>query len=165
LDKSLAYARHYPAINWTESYSEYIVPLSAWYDENAGANFLTMRENIMKILLEEDQLLEIVKLIGADVLPDEQKLVLETAKVIRAGFLQQNAFHDVDTYVPLTKQREMMRVILLLHEKGRQLIMRQKPLTELIKTGLFEKLTKMKYEIGNDDMTGFEDLAAKIERV
>jgi len=163
LDKALAYARHYPAINWTESYSEYTVPLAEWFRENAGADFQGMREQLFKILLEENQLMEIVKLIGADVLPDDQKLTLETARVIRVGFLQQNAFHAEDTFVPLAKQREMMRLILLLHEKARQIILRQVPVSEVIKTGLFEKLVKMKYDIPNGRPEMFADWAAEID--
>ncbi|MDR3344548.1 MAG: V-type ATP synthase subunit A [Oscillospiraceae bacterium] len=163
LDKSLAYARHYPAINWTESYSEYTVPLADWFVENAGADFLGMREQIFKILLDENQLLEIVKLIGADVLPDDQKLTLETARVIRVGFLQQNAFHADDTFVPLSKQKAMMRLILLLHEKARQIVLRQVPVSAVIKTGLFEKLVKMKYDIPNNKPELFDDYAADID--
>ncbi|MDR1806063.1 MAG: V-type ATP synthase subunit A [Clostridium sp.] len=163
LDKALAYARHYPAINWTESYSEYTVPLTDWFNENAGADFLGMREQLFKILLEENHLLEIVKLIGADVLPDDQKLTLETARVIRVGFLQQNAFHADDTFVPLSKQKEMMRLILQLHEKARQIVMRQVPMAEITKTGLFEKLVKMKYDIPNDKPEMFAQYSAEID--
>ncbi|MDR1410393.1 MAG: V-type ATP synthase subunit A [Oscillospiraceae bacterium] len=163
LDKSLAYARHYPAINWTESYSEYTVPLTDWFHENVGADFLSMRGQLFKILLEENQLLEIVKLIGADVLPDDQKLTLETARVIRVGFLQQNAFHADDTFVSLRKQKEMMRLILLLHEKARQIVLRQVPVVQIVKTGLFEKLVKMKYNIPNDNPEMFAEYAADID--
>ena len=94
LDKSLAYARHYPAINWTSSYSEYVDDLSEFYVNNGGENFIKYRQEISNILVEENKLMEIVKLIGSDVLPDDQKLVIETARVIRIGFLQQNAYHN-----------------------------------------------------------------------
>ncbi|MDR0883113.1 MAG: V-type ATP synthase subunit A [Oscillospiraceae bacterium] len=164
LDKALAYARHYPAINWNESYSEYTVPLADWFREHAGAEFLTMREQLLKILLEESQLLEIVKLIGADVLPDDQKLTLESARVIRVGFLQQNAFHAEDTFVPLEKQREMMRVILLLHEKCQQVLAHQVPVSAILKTGLHEKLVKMKYDIPNNRLELFKEYAKEIDR-
>ena len=103
LDKSLAYARHYPAINWIQSYSEYDATLSRWYEQNVDPNFMRYRSEIMVLLREESSLMEIVKLIGSDVLPDDQKLVIEIAKVIRVGFLQQNAYHADDTYVPLSK--------------------------------------------------------------
>ena len=115
LDKSLAYARHYPAINWNDSYSEYLGDLSDWYSENVGVDFMACRNEISSILAEENKLMEIVKLIGSDVLPDDQKLIIETARVIRVGFLQQYAFSDIDTYTVLPKQLKMMRSILLLH--------------------------------------------------
>lgn len=86
LDKSLAYARHYPAINWTTSYSEYVDDLTPFYEKEAGERFMEYRQEISNILVEENQLMEIVKLIGADVLPDEQKLIIELARVIRVGF-------------------------------------------------------------------------------
>ncbi len=101
LDKSLAYARHYPAINWITSYSEYVEELSDWYAENADKDFMSLRGKVVKILSEENSLMDIVKLIGSDVLPEEQKLTLEIARVIRVGLLQQNAYHAIDTYVPI----------------------------------------------------------------
>lgn len=149
LDKSLAYARHYPAIHWTKSYSEYLSDLSPWYEKQMGAGFLKDREELAGILAEEDGLMDIVKLIGADVLPDDQKLVLETARVIRVGFLQQNAFHPDDTFVSLEKQQKMMRVILHLHHAALRLVTRQVPLSKLLATGLFDKAVKMKYDIPN----------------
>ncbi len=149
LDKSLAYARHYPAINWTKSYSEYLSDLEPWYEKQMGAGFLKNREELASILAEEDGLMDIVKLIGADVLPDDQKLVLETARVIRVGFLQQNAFHADDTFVSLEKQQKMMRVILHLHHGALRLVNRQVPLSKLLATGLFDKAVKMKYDVPN----------------
>ena len=149
LDKSLAYARHYPAINWTKSYSEYLSDLEPWYEKQMGAEFLKNREELASILAEEDGLMDIVKLIGADVLPDDQKLVLETARVIRVGFLQQNACHADDTFVSLEKQQKMMRVILHLHHGALRLVNRQVPLSKLLATGLFDKAVKMKYDVPN----------------
>lgn len=99
LDKSLAYARHYPAINWNDSYSEYLGDLANWYNNNVGNDFMSCRNEICSLLAEETSLMEIVKLIGSDVLPDDQKLIIEIARVIRVGFLQQNAFHKDDTFV------------------------------------------------------------------
>ncbi|MGN0556783.1 MAG: V-type ATP synthase subunit A, partial [Acutalibacteraceae bacterium] len=112
LDKALAYARHYPAINWISSYSEYDGDLARYYDENVNPGFMQARTELIAILREESSLMEIVKLIGADVLPDDQKLIIEIARVIRVGFLQQNAFHKDDTSVPLIKQYKMMSTIL-----------------------------------------------------
>ena len=98
----MAYARHYPAINWLTSYSEYIDDMTKWYNEKLGSDFLEMRAKMIKLLQEENDLMEIVKLVGADLMPEDQKLILEIGRVIRAGFLQQNAFHEVDTFVPLS---------------------------------------------------------------
>lgn len=150
LDKALAYARHYFAINWNESYSEYIRDLTPWYEQNANDNFMEERKQILAILQEENELNEIVKLIGADVLPDSQKLVLEIARVIRVGFLQQNAFHQEDCYVPLSKQYKMMHVILKAYDLCQQAISKGMLLRHIQESGIFEKLLKMKYEIKND---------------
>ncbi len=157
LDKQLAYIRHYYAINWTESYSEYITDLSKWYNKNISPRFLINRNEITILLAEENKLMEIVKLIGSDVLPDDQKLVIEISKVIRVGFLQQNAFHKEDTFVPLEKQMKMMDVILYLHKKAKEYLTSHNSLQMLMGTGIFEKVTKMKYEVPNDKIELFED--------
>lgn len=163
LDKSLAYARHYPAINWTDSYSEYIDDLSAYYNQEVSPEFLPCRRRIANILAEEASLMEIVKLIGADVLPDDQKLVIETAKTIRLGFLQQNAFHKDDTFVPLVKQLKMMQIILYLNDKCAGMIKKGVALSEIVDLGLFDLLSGMKYEIPNDHLEVFDQLYARID--
>ena len=163
LDKSLAYARHYPAINWMTSYSEYFTDLDKWFEENQGREFINCRAKISSILQEENKLMEIVKLIGADVLPDDQKLIIETARVIRVGFLQQNAFHKDDTFVPLEKQKLMMKTILHLHEVATDLISRNIPISRITSLGLFDKLTKMKYDIPNDRLDMFTEYEKEID--
>ena len=163
LDKALAYARHYPAINWMTSYSEYFTDLDPWFEKNLGREFIEYRSKINAILQEENKLMEIVKLIGADVLPDDQKLIIETARVIRVGFLQQNAFHKDDTYVPLEKQQLMMKTILHLHEVAQELITRNIPISRIISLGIFDKLTKMKYAIPNDKPEMFKDYEREID--
>ena len=163
LDKSLAYARHYPAINWTSSYSEYFTDLDPWYIKNVGEDFVKYRKQISSLLQEESQLMEIVKLIGSDVLPDDQKLVIETARVIRVGFLQQNAFHADDTFVPLEKQKLMMKTILTLYQKAKQLVSASVPISGIIQSGLFDKLVKMKYDIPNDRLDLFDSYLEEIE--
>ena len=163
LDKALAYARHYPAINWIDSYSEYFNDLDPWFKENLGEDFVQYRNRISALLQEEASLMEIVKLIGSDVLPDDQKLVIETARAIRVGFLQQNAFHAEDTYVPLEKQKKMMQVILHLHEKAKEVVAREIPISKIIKLGLFDKLTKMKYDIPNSRLDMFDDYLKEID--
>ena len=164
LDKSLAYSRHYPAINWNTSYSEYVNDLSAWYYDNAGPEFMNYRDELCSILLEENSLMEIVKLIGADVLPDDQKLVIEIARVIRVGFLQQNAFHKEDTYVPLAKQMKMMEIILYLYHQCREVVAKQVPISKITKLGLFDKLVKIKYDVPNDRLDMFDDYRTEIDK-
>ena len=163
LDKGLAYARHYPAINWMDSYSEYFNDLDPWFKENLGEDFIEYRNRISALLQEESSLMEIVKLIGSDVLPDDQKLVIETARVIRVGFLQQNAFHADDTYVPLEKQKLMMKTILHLYEKSKDIVAKNIPLSKILNLGLFDKLTKMKYDIPNSKPEMFDDYIKEID--
>ena len=163
LDKALAYARHYPAINWINSYSEYFNDLDPWFRENLGDDFVEFRNRVSALLQEESSLMEIVKLIGSDVLPDDQKLVIETARVLRVGFLQKNAFHAEDTYVPLEKQKRMMQVILYLHTKSKEIVSHGIPISKIIATGLFDKLTKMKYDIPNSRLEMFDDYMKEID--
>lgn len=163
LDKALAYARHYPAINWINSYSEYFNDLDPWFRENLGDDFVEFRNRVSALLQEESSLMEIVKLIGSDVLPDDQKLVIETARVLRVGFLQQNAFHAEDTYVPLEKQKRMMQVILYLHTKSKEIVSHGIPISKIIATGLFDKLTKMKYDIPNSRLEMFDGYMQEID--
>ncbi len=163
LDKSLAYARHYPAINWLTSYSEYVGDLSAWYSTNVGSNFVYCRNQLLNILTTENRLNEIVKLIGSDVLPDDQKLVLEIARVIRLGFLQQNAFHAEDTFVPMAKQLKMMEVILHLYERCKELIDKNMPMALLRESDVFEKIIAIKYDVPNKDLEKFSEYDEMIE--
>ncbi len=165
LDKSLAYARHYPAIAWLTSYSEYIDDLEPWYSANINRRFVKDRNVMMNILQEESNLMEIVKLIGEDVLPDEQRAVIEIARVIRLGFLQQNAYHAEDTYVPLDKQYRMMDVILHLYEKVNEVVGRNILLSAVKESGIMEEVVRMKYNISNDDRDSFTALKQKIDAV
>ena len=163
LDKSLAYARHYPAINWLTSYSEYVGDLSPWYQEHVGEKFVTCRNEILNILTTENRLNEIVKLIGSDVLPDDQKLILEIARVIRLGFLQQNAFHKEDTFVPMAKQLRMMEVILHLYRRCRELVALNMPMALLRESDVFEKLIAIKYDVPNQELERFDEYDRMIE--
>lgn len=156
LDKSLAYARHYPAINWLTSYSEYVNDLAPWYSAQVGSNFIYCRNQILNILTTENRLNEIVKLIGSDVLPDDQKLILEIARVIRLGFLQQNAFHKDDTFVPMEKQLKMMETILYLYEKCKALIEMNMPMALLRESDVFEKIIAIKYDVPNKNLEMFD---------
>ena len=163
LDKSLAYARHFPAIHWLTSYSEYLEDLSPWYRTNVSGRFIADRNQIMAILNQESALMEIVKLIGSDVLPDDQKLTLEIARVIRLGFLQQNAFHPEDTCVPMDKQFRMMETILYLYERSRDLIARGMPMSILKEDTIFERIIAIKYDVPNDHPELFEQYNKDID--
>ena len=164
LDKSLAYARHYPAIHWLTSYSEYLPDLSAWYADNVSPKFVDYRNRLMNILNQENSLMEIVKLIGSDVLPDDQKLTLEIARVIRLGFLQQNAFHKDDTCVSLKKQFGMMDIILYLYKKCRELVARGMPMSVLKAEGIFEKVIAIKYDVPNGELQLLDMYKVDIDR-
>ena len=163
LDSALAYKRHFPAINWLTSYSEYADDLRLWYDEHVGPEFVTCRHQMAHLLQKESELMEIVKLIGADILPEDQKLIIETAKLFRVGFLQQNAYHPIDTYVPLDKQLRMMELMLKLYHGAKDIVSRAIPLSQLKETGIFESLAKMKYEVPNDGQEKFAEYDAAIE--
>ncbi|MDE5780819.1 MAG: V-type ATP synthase subunit A [Lachnospiraceae bacterium] len=163
LDKSLAYARHFPAIHWLTSYSEYLNDLAPWYDENVSPEFIPSRNNILAILNQESSLIEIVKLIGSDVLPDDQKLTLEIARVIRLGFLQQNAFHKDDTCVSLKKQLLMMKTILYLNERSKALVSLNMPMSVLKESDIFDKVIAMKYDVPNDHLEYFDNYKEAID--
>lgn len=138
--------------------------MDPWFEENLGVDFIKYRNSISAILQEESRLMEIVKLIGADVLPDDQKLIIEIAKVIRVGFLQQNAFHKEDTFVPLEKQKQMMHTILHLYNKAKHIISMAIPISKIIELGLFEKLIKMKYDIPNNKLEMFNEYNKEIDK-
>lgn len=164
LDKNLSYARHFPAIHWLTSYSEYINDLSSWYMDNVDQKFVDYRNRLMALLTQESSLMEIVKLIGSDVLPDDQKLVLEIARVIRLGFLQQNAFHKDDTSVPLKKQFKMMEIILYLYKKSKTLISMGMPMSVLKEDLIFDKIISIKYDVPNDRLELFDEYRAQVDR-
>lgn len=162
LDKKLAYARHYPAINWLTSYSGYVKTLGQWYEENIAEDILHVRAKMLKILHEENKLQEIVQLVGEDVLPDDQRLVIEISKVLKIGFLQQNAFHSEDTYVPLIKQYTMLKCIECLYECAQKAIRKGIPISQVKDEKLFQDVMKMKYTIPNEDLSGIEKLKDEI---
>lgn len=163
LDKNLAYARHFPAIQWLTSYSEYLTDLSGWYETNVDKSFVEYRNRLVMLLNQESSLMEIVKLIGSDVLPDDQKLVLEIARVIRLGFLQQNAFHKDDTCVPLKKQFKMMEIILYLYEKCRALISMGMPVSVLKEEKIFERVISIRYDVPNERPDMFDGYKKQID--
>jgi len=164
LDKSLAYARHYPAINWLESYSGYIKILSDWYEDNVAEDCISLRNKMLELMYEENKLQEMVMLVGEDVLPDDQRWVLEIAKIIKVGYLQQNAYNKDDTYVPLEKQYAMLKAIEYLYDRGREGLKLGIPTSRLKNMDIFSQFIKMKYTIPNDDLSGIDKLKDEIDQ-
>ena len=163
LDRDLAYSRHYPSINWIISYSEYSNELAEWFDENINEDFSNVKNQITKLLNEEDELQKIAKVVGKDVLSDLKKLVLEICKCIRVGFLQQNSFNEIDTSVPLEKQFKMMDLIVFMYNESLELIKKGIPLSEIKKLGFFERYLKLKYEINNKEIQKFDSVKHEFE--
>ena len=163
LNRTLAYSRHYPAIDWNISYSEYVDNLSDWYDDNVDSEFLEFRTKIVKILEKENELLEIARVVGQDVLSDDKKLLLEVASSIRIGFLQQNSFNDIDTSVPIEKQFKMMETIILFYERALKLINKGIPISEIKKTGILDEYKELKYNVKNDEIGKIDEFDVRIK--
>ncbi|MGB4438495.1 MAG: V-type ATP synthase subunit A [Sedimentibacter sp.] len=162
LDKKLAYARHYPAINYLTSYSGYVEMLGDWYEENVAPDMMELRHKMIVLLQEEEKLNEIVQLVGEDVLPNDQALVLETARIIKKGFLQQNAMHPEDTYVVLKKQYLMLKVIDTFYEEALSCVKIGIPISVIRSESVIQDILKIKYEIPNDKLELLNDLMDKI---
>ncbi|MBQ0111185.1 MAG: V-type ATP synthase subunit A [Oscillospiraceae bacterium] len=156
LDKALAYKRHYPAVNWMLSYSEYTADLYPYFKKKVADDFPELHRTVVSLLREENELMEIVKLIGSDVLPDDQKLIIDVAQVIRVGFLQQNARDPQDTYVTPKKQYLMLKVICHLYNEGKRVVAAARPESEFKATGIFDKVVRMKYDVPADRLDLFD---------
>lgn len=155
LDKELAYARHYPAINWMNSYSQYATMLKNYYEMNLDGDLPGLRSKFLDLLHQEAKLNEIVMLVGEDVLPDDQRLILEICRVVKVGFLQQNAFHKVDTFVPLEKQYQMLNTIDVLYECGKKALSANIPISVIHNSELYSRVINMKYDMDNEHLEGF----------
>lgn len=165
LSRELAYSRHYPAIDWNISYSEYINSLQDWYEEKVDSDFNEYRQRIIELLEEENELLEISKVVGQDVLSDSKKLVLETCKAIRMGFLQQSALNEIDTSIPIQKQFKMMESILVIYDNSLKLIEKLIPISKIKQLGFFEEYIKLKFNIGNknSELEKFKEFNKKVK--
>lgn len=163
LDRKLAYARHYPAINWLTSYSGYLKMLNEWYADNVGDDAISLRNQMMGLLQEESKLLDIVQLVGEDVLPDSQRVILEIARVVKTGILQQNAFHKDDSFVPMEKQFSMLRTVWHLYERANGCAEIGIPISLIKDSAIFEKVIKMKYTIPNDNLGGIDEIVTEID--
>jgi V/A-type H+/Na+-transporting ATPase subunit A len=163
LDKSLASARHFPAINWLDSYSEYLEDVADWWREKTGKDWLGMRNHAMELLSEESRLSQIVKLVGPDALPYAQRMVLETARLIREGILQQNATDNVDAYSSIEKQIRLLELVLYFHERGMNVIRRGAPISVVHELPIVDTLIRAKSTVTNDDLGKLDDLQKQID--
>lgn len=164
LDKSLASARHFPAINWLDSYSEYIEDVAAWWREKVGKDWLAMRNRAMELLSEEARLSQIVKLVGPDALPYTERMVLETTRLIREGILQQNATETVDAYSSVEKQIRLLELVLYFHERGMAIIKRGAPINLIHDLPVVDTIIRAKSTITNEEMHKFDDIQKQIDQ-
>jgi V/A-type H+-transporting ATPase subunit A len=164
LDRQLANARHYPAISWLDSYSEYLDDVSAWWEQEVGGSWKEDRAEILGLLRREVRLQQVVKLVGPDSLPDSQRFVLEVCALFKNGFLQQNAFDDIDRYSAARKQMRMLQLILTYWRKGSETIKRGATLVKLRRMKVLQDVVKMKFTLGDDADEEFDRLAARLER-
>ena len=163
LDRKLAYSRHYPAINWLSSYSNYIEKIRSYYEERLGRDIIAVRNKLMNVLLEEDEVRSIMMLVGEDALSNSQKNTLDVSSLIRNGFLQQNAYNDIDKYVPLEKQVKMLDVIYNYYVKSTDAIKAGVSHKDIYNSKLINDITQMKYNIRNDELDKFLDLNSEID--
>jgi V/A-type H+-transporting ATPase subunit A len=144
LDRSLAYARHFPSISWLDSYSEYLPELREWWEDNGDANFNTNRETMLDLLLREDKLQQVVKLVGPDALPESQRFILEVCTLFKNAFLQQSAFDKVDQFSTVAKQAKMLSLIVLYWTRGSEAIKKGVNLARLRRLDVVKELVRMK---------------------
>ena len=163
LDRKLAYSRHYPAINWLTSYSNYVDTMRPFYQEKIGEDIIAVRNELMNVLLQEDEIQSILMLVGKDALSDEQRNILDVSELIRVGFLQQNAYNDTDKYVPLEKQIKMLNTIRNYYYRSAEAIKNGVPYNKLYDPELINDITQMKYNIKNDELDKFTVLNSKLE--
>lgn len=158
LDAKLAYSRHYPSINWMNSYSGYLADISKWWGENINGDWLSLRSEAYGVLQREDTLKEIVRLLGPEALPDEEKLILEVARMIKIGLLQQNSFDDVDTYCSPEKQYKLLKLLVDFYRKGQQALKEGAELSDIRAMGVIGSMLKARMEIKDDEMAKLEQL-------
>jgi len=164
LDPELADARHYPAINWMQSYSGYVNDLAAWWSKNVDKDWSYYREAAMRILQTEDELKNIVKLVGPEALPDKQRLVLETARIIKDAFLQQNALDPVDTYCSPQKQFKMLKIIVTFQELAERILSRGLPIFKITQLPVVEEIMRMKTSVPSDKVNLLDELYERTQQ-
>lgn len=163
LDTRLAYSRHYPSINWMQSYSGYLEDVSKWWKENVTGEWFDLRQESYQLLQKEDTLKEIVRLLGPEALPDEEKLVLELARMIKIGILQQNSFDKVDTYCSPQKQVKMVKLMLKFYKEAQKALKVGTPLADIRAMPIIPSLLKAKFEIPEEQLGKLDDLDRQID--
>jgi len=163
LDKSLASARHFPAINWLDSYSEYVPDVADWWQEKVGKDWLGMRNRAMALLSEESRLSQIVKLVGPDALPFTERMVLETTRLIREGILQQNATEAVDAYSSIEKQIRLLELVLYFHDRGMAIVKRGAPINLIHDLPVVDRIIRAKSTVTNEELQGFDVIQKEID--
>lgn len=164
LDRQLANARHYPAISWLDSYSEYLEDLRPWWEERVGTEWSSLRAEIMELLQKEVRLLQVVKLVGPEALPDSQRFVIEVCSLFKNAFLQQNAFDDIDRYSTAEKQQKMLALIMAYWHRGQEALKRGVTLVKLRRAKVVQDIVKMKFSVANEDLAELDRLMAKLDR-
>ncbi|NOJ26475.1 MAG: V-type ATP synthase subunit A [Nitrososphaera sp.] len=163
LDTRLAYSRHYPSINWMQSYSGYLEDVSKWWKENVSPEWYELRSESYHILQREDTLKEIVRLLGPEALPDEEKLVLEVARMIKIGILQQNSFDKVDTYCGPEKQVKLVKLMVKFFKEAQKALKSEVSLTEIRAMPIITQLLKAKFEIPEEQLQKLQDLDKELD--
>ena len=163
LDSSLAYKRHFPAVNWLTSYSLYADSLASWFNQNVADDWYALRGRLMGILQEEAELEEIVKLVGMDALSAPDRLKLEVARSIREDYLHQNAFHETDTYTSLNKQLMMMRAILSFYDKALAALQSGASIEDIVSLAVREKIGRFKYVAEEQLQTAYDEIEQQLE--
>ena len=164
LDASLADKRHFPSIDWLQSYSLYVDSIEGWWAENVAADWRETRDQAMILLQKESELQEIVQLVGPDALPEADQATLETTRMLREDFLQQNAFDDIDTYCPPVKQYNMLKTILLFHKEALAAVGRGVPIQNIVVLPVKEEIGKMKYIPQDEFAAKCEEIQAAITK-
>jgi V/A-type H+-transporting ATPase subunit A len=164
LDRNLANARHYPAISWLDSYSEYLNDMVSWWEQQVGAEWHSDRTEMMDLLHREVRLQQVVKLVGPDALPDTQRFVLEVCTLFKNAFLQQNAYDKIDMFSVTQKQAKMLHIIVMYWKRGYQAIKSGATLVKLRKMKVYQDIIKMKFSIPNEDLSGLDKIEARLER-
>jgi V/A-type H+-transporting ATPase subunit A len=164
LDRHLANARHYPAISWLESYSEYLADLTTWWTQEVDPQWFNDRSDMMELLQKEVRLQQVVKLVGPDALPDTQRFILEVCTLFKNAFLQQNAYDKIDMYSTVQKQAQMLHIIVSYYRRGAEAIKAGATLVKLRKLKVYQDIIKMKFTVPNEDLSGLDKIEARLER-